>query len=415
MKQTTILKTVLGALVFAFALTGCKGTNEQKLTSLTVKPAAITLTPGESTRLAIITEPADVKVSVNWASSDTNVVVVDGSGVVTAIEVGTANVTASTADGEFKGVCAVTVKEYFETLAFTGAFVYDFDTIEGNVFDTLSNPESWGEGVVYYAKKVACNMMIFSEGFYINDEGHFAGADKGAILEFEAPMYWAPAWANGGSGTIFCLGDWIITNDTVKYPEGTTTVGKPFEIDEENFTDNINAYVQHRYVEDDATQASKDLQTAATYVTGAQLRTYEYHSTEEGYPSDGYFSAYIPDLLFGEGALELGDNYVASGRMCSVDAYQLTAKELKYEVDEANNDIYLYGAHFRETETSIDLVDNKVYYGQEYNYSRGTKSSAPSRFGRKSEFRPIPVREFTPAQKALIREQLNRKNVMVNK
>ena len=410
MKQTTILKTMLGALVFAFALTGC-GPQVQKLTSLTVKPTAITLTPGESTRLAIITEPADVKVSVTWASSDTNVVVVDGSGVITAIEVGTANVTAATEDGEFKGVCAVTVKEYYETLAFTGAFVYDYDTTYSDVLDTLSS-EKWEKD--YYAKKVLCNMMIFSEGFYINDEGYFAGADKGAILEFEAPMYWAPAWANGGSGTLFCLGDWIISNDTTVYPVGATTVGHPFAIDEENYTNGINAFAQHYYVEGDDSQISQDLQAAASYITGAQLRTYEYHSTEEGYPSDGYFSAYIPNLLFGEGALELGDNYVASGYMCSVDAYVLTAKELKYEVDEANNDIYLYGAHFRETETSIDLIDNIVYYGQEYAYSRGV-NAAPSRYGRQSTFQPMTVREFTPAQKARIREQLDRKNVMVNK
>jgi hypothetical protein len=232
-------------------------------------------------------------------------------------------------------------------------------------------------------------------------------------------MYWAPAWANGGSGTIFCLGDWVISNDTTKYPVGKTTVGRPFAIDEENFTNNINAYVQHYFIEGDASQASQDLQAAATYVTGAQMRTYEYHSTEEGYPSDGYFSAYIPDLLFGEGALELGNNYTASGYMCSVDAYVLTAKELKYEVDEVNNNIYLYGTHFQENGTSeedysIDLVDNKVYYGNEYSYSRGV-NAAPSRYGRQSTFQPIPMREFTPAQKARIREQLDRKNVMVNK
>ena len=409
MKQTTILKTMLGALVLAFALTGC-GPEVKKLTSLTVKPAAIVLSPGESTRLAYIVEPEGVKVNLTWASSDTSVVVVDASGIVTAIDLGTANVTATTEDGEFKGVCAVTVKEYFETIAFTGAFVYDFDTLYSDVLDTLTS-ENWGDEV-YYAKKVLCSMMVFTEGFYINDEGYFAGSDKGAILEFDAPMYWAPGWANGGSGTIFCLGDWVISSDYEKYPEGKVTVGRPFAIDEENFTNNIDAYVQHYFVEGDATQAGKDLQAAAAFVTGAQLRTYEYHSTEEGYPSDGYFSAYIPDLLFGEGAIELGNNYTASGYMCSVDKYVLTGKELKYEYDSINYEVYLYGTHFKETENSIDLLENKVYYGIEYNYSRGVQS-APSKNARKAELRPMPYRELTPVQKARIREQLDRKNVMV--
>jgi hypothetical protein len=407
MKTKSVFYTMLALVVVAFTLTGCPGNNKTKITGFSIKPTELTLTPGGSTRIATITEPDGVEVEVVWESSDTTIVTVSENGTVTALQTGSANITATC--GEFKGVCAVTVKEYYETLSFTGAFVYDYDTTYTDKLDTLRS-ESWGDKY-YVAKKVLCNVMIFSEGFYINEEGKFAGADKGAILEFEAPFYWAPAWANGGSGTMFVLGEWDIDSSA---PDSTTTVGRPCKINELEYTKGINNFVQDYYVMGDESKAGPDLKYAADFISGAQLRVYEFHSTEEGYPSDGYFHAHIPDLCFGEGGLMFEDDYQASKYMLSVSAYKLQAKDLLY--GEVNEEYYVYGARFKETESSIDLLDNKVYYDQSYSYEFGLENAgAPKRVAAKRELRPMPMIELTAEQKARIREQVNCPSVLVKK
>ena len=51
--------------------------------------------------------------NVTWESSDPSVATVDQNGLVTAVGVGSANITVTTEDGEFYDDCSVTVVEYF--------------------------------------------------------------------------------------------------------------------------------------------------------------------------------------------------------------------------------------------------------------------------------------------------------------
>ena len=416
MKKSIIFSLTAIALV-AFTFTSCKddkkdpsgggGGSETKITSLTVKPSTLVLTVGESTRLAILTQPEGANVAVEWSSSNADVATVSTNGTVTAVDYGKATITAK--HGDLSSSCEVTVMSEYETLNFTGAFVYDYDTTYSDKLDTLRS-ESWGDQY-YVAKKVLCNLMVFSEGFYYGDEG-LTGASKGAILEFEAPFYWAPKWANGGSGTIFVLGDWAISNE---YPDSTDHVGRPASFDEVNFTNSINAFIQDYYIAEDKTKASMDLQLAATYVKGAKLTMFEYHTKEEGYPDDGYFSSYIPDLYFGEGWLELGNDYKASELMCSVDAYQLQAKELKWDSDTTTFEFYKYGTHFQETEEAINLLDNTVHFGESYTYEYNVPAKVAARKGAKQP-RYIEMQVLSEDQKARLQEQLNRaKSIKVRK
>ncbi|MBD5241771.1 MAG: Ig domain-containing protein [Barnesiella sp.] len=72
--------------------------------------ADVELTEGESTTLkAIITPENATDKSVKWSSSDETVASVDASGLVTAIKVGTATITATTSNG-LTASCTVTVK-----------------------------------------------------------------------------------------------------------------------------------------------------------------------------------------------------------------------------------------------------------------------------------------------------------------
>ena len=412
MKKSIIFSLI--AMVFvAFAVTGCNpkdkpGDVTNTITGLTVKPTQLVLSVGESTRLAALTEPAGANIAISWTSSNADVATVSTNGTVTAVALGKATITAKA--GDFTATCEVSVKSEYETINFTGAFVYDYDDTYSDKIDTLRS-ESWGDKY-YVVKKVLCNVMIFSEGFYYNEEGYLSGADKGAILEFQAPFYWAPKELQpDGQGTIFVLGEWEISND---YPDSTTTVGRPFSIEENNFTSAINDFIQDYYIEEDATKASQDLQKAASYVSGATLTMFEYHTTEEGYPADSYFSSYIPDLYFGEGILEFGDNYTASKYMLSVDAYDLQAKELYFGSDTTTYEFYQYGTHFQETETEILLKDTTVHFGQEYTYKYAPTKKIARKGEKEVRFIEIPV--LTPEQRAVMGAQIERaKTIKVKK
>ena len=398
MKKSIIFSLTAIALI-AFSFTSCKKNDVAgDVTSITVKPSSLVLALGESTRLAVVTEPEGANAAITWTSSNTDIATVSNNGTVTAVDLGEAVITAKY--GELTSTCNVTVKTMYEVISFTGAFVYDYDSTYSDKLDTLRS-ESWGSQY-YVAKKVLCNVMVFTEGFYYSESG-LSGADKGAILEFQAPFYWAPAWANGGSGTIFVLGDWVISNE---YPDSTTTVGRPASIEENVFTAAINDFMQDYYIFEDETKAVQDLKNAANATHGATLTTFEYHTTEEGYGSDGYYSAYIPELYFGEGWLEFGDSYKASKYMCSVDAYQLQAKELKFETDTTTYEFYSYGTHFQETQDAINLLDTTVHYGESYIY----EYNVPAKAVRKANKQPriIEMQVLTPEQRASLKEELDR-------
>jgi len=408
-------KQLLFAVVALSAalLVGCKDPNKPSgetttITGLTVKPSQLVLAVGESTRLAALTEPEGANTAIAWTSSNTDVATVSTNGTVTAVDLGNATITAKA--GDITATCEVTVKSEYETINFTGAFVYDYDTTYSDKLDTLRS-ESWGSQY-FVAKKVLCNVMVFSEGFYVNEEGDFSGADKGAILEFEAPFYWAPKWANNGTGTIFVLGDWAISTE---YPDSTTTVGKPYSIEEKNYTSAINDFIQD-YIAEDGAKAKQDLEKAATFIHGARLSIYEYHTTEEGYKGDGYSYSYIPDLYFGEGILEFGDNYTASKYMCSVDAYDLQAKELYFGSDTTTYEFYSYGAHFKETETEIVLMDTTVHFGKEYKYQYNVSSKNNIARKGEKEVRFIELPVLTPELREAVKAQLERgKTIKVKK
>ena len=106
-------------------------TNGQKATvtaTLTVDPVPVTgvtldkntlaLFTGDSAALAATVAPADAtNKTVNWASSNPAIATVDDNGNVKAVAAGTANITATTADGNKTAVCAVTVTGRTYTLS----------------------------------------------------------------------------------------------------------------------------------------------------------------------------------------------------------------------------------------------------------------------------------------------------------
>lgn len=79
----------------------------EKVKSLRVKPSSLSMEAGETAELTMTVDPKTV--AVFWSSSDETVAKVDGSGKVTALSAGTAEITARSYDGVTDS-CAVRVK-----------------------------------------------------------------------------------------------------------------------------------------------------------------------------------------------------------------------------------------------------------------------------------------------------------------
>jgi uncharacterized protein YjdB len=81
------------------------------VTGITVNPSTLTIIKGNSQTLTATVTPNDAtNKSLSWSSSNENIAVVDQSGKVTAVSVGTATITVTTKDGGFTATTSVTVK-----------------------------------------------------------------------------------------------------------------------------------------------------------------------------------------------------------------------------------------------------------------------------------------------------------------
>jgi transglutaminase/protease-like cytokinesis protein 3 len=100
--------TTAMAALLAAAATSCKP--EVKVTGIQLNKSELTLMVGDTETLAAIVLPADAAdKSVNWHSSDNLVARVNNNGKITAQNVGTALITATTKDGGKTARCTVTV------------------------------------------------------------------------------------------------------------------------------------------------------------------------------------------------------------------------------------------------------------------------------------------------------------------
>lgn len=96
----------------AMASSGVSASCEVRVKSaeIVIKPALLALKPGASQALKAALEPAGIIAEISWSSSDESVATVDGNGKVTAVALGTADVTAQTESG-ITAVCRVSVVE----------------------------------------------------------------------------------------------------------------------------------------------------------------------------------------------------------------------------------------------------------------------------------------------------------------
>ncbi len=86
------------------------GSTTTSVESVAVTPETTTIEEGKTVSLtASITPKSATNKKVTWSSSDTDVVTVSDTGVVTAVKAGTSTITVTTDDGGFTATCEVTV------------------------------------------------------------------------------------------------------------------------------------------------------------------------------------------------------------------------------------------------------------------------------------------------------------------
>lgn len=108
---TITVTTVDGSFTDTCAVTVAAGTIA--VTGVTVSPESDTIslasTPAQITLTATVAPADATNKNVTWSSSDNDIATVDSDGVVTAVAIGNATITATTEDGSFTDTCAVTV------------------------------------------------------------------------------------------------------------------------------------------------------------------------------------------------------------------------------------------------------------------------------------------------------------------
>lgn len=382
----------------AVAMVGCKpgGGEGDDVTSVTIKPAEITLSEGDSYRLTATVLPEGTTKEKVWASSDTIICTVDAKGNIVANTVGSCNITCTV--GDKTGVCKVTVKGYEENLVFTMGILWDFD-------DPAKDAE-WREievrGEKYVVTKVNALFYLFSEGLFINNSGRFDGADEGAILEIEAPMFYADSAHNKGQSTVFSLGEYLIDADSAAM--GYTQCAYPGKIaDEANYIKNVVGGWSN------ALGGGKDYvpmwETAADEIKNARLTELEYNA-EAG----GYVNNYVPEGYPVSGVWYFTGRsttytYMYAMEYCFINGFVL------------NNDFenYLNGVKvkFNADTTACEAVDNEIH-GRYMDWEFGEIAEAPAR--KHAPVQMVAIKRQFPEVAAQIKEQLDTKNLRkVNK
>ena len=82
------------------------------VTGVTLNKTSLTLVEGNKSTLTATVKPSNAtNKGVTWASSNTSVVTVDSKGNIKAVKPGTATITVTTKDGNYKATCTITVTE----------------------------------------------------------------------------------------------------------------------------------------------------------------------------------------------------------------------------------------------------------------------------------------------------------------
>ncbi|MBN1187926.1 MAG: Ig-like domain-containing protein [Bacteroidales bacterium] len=153
------------------------------VTGITLNQNSVTLNINEKTQLSVIISPFNATNQiVTWSSSDNSVVTVDETGLVTAISVGSAVITAATQDRDFIDTANITVisstsiqittsdkKIYIYPIPFSNQLNIQYETESDESVDIMLF-DATGK-MVFYKKSLGVNQQLdltdLDEGIYM--------------------------------------------------------------------------------------------------------------------------------------------------------------------------------------------------------------------------------------------------------
>jgi uncharacterized protein YjdB len=150
MRQIKLVHLILTLLLVSVGFTSC-GSDDVSVSGISLNKTSLTLLKGKTDSLVVTFTPDDASNKVvTWSSSDDNIVKVTQSGKITAVAAGTATITATSVDGQFKVNCVVTVKVNVSGLILSSSSL----TLERGTTQTLScqiEPEDATEKTIVWS------------------------------------------------------------------------------------------------------------------------------------------------------------------------------------------------------------------------------------------------------------------------
>jgi len=158
------------------------------VTGVTVSPASLPITVGNSGQLTASLLPANASIqTVTWSSSDTTIATISNTGLVIANAIGTASISVVTTEGSYIAKCIVTVtanpklalvKKTLTTPTIDGDINETFWTLDKTIAKTASgipnNSETfgmlWDDTYLYVAIKVLDASIITSNASNYNND-----------------------------------------------------------------------------------------------------------------------------------------------------------------------------------------------------------------------------------------------------
>lgn len=384
-------------------LNACKPPETDEPGKFELNPKSVVLAQGDKYRINATYGGRTVTDGVLWKTSDSTVVTVDGNGSIIADEynVGKATITATYKDSV--AYCEVEVKPFLLTTTFTNCCLLDVDTAG---CDSVYEIEA-GSGGTYRCYRANATMGIFSDGFYINDEGYLDGVEQGVLVEVSAPMYYATKGLNPGQsgGIVFSLGTWGVGQEW--WDADYDMAGQPGYIESEADYTNIIKTLFEAILEDDNTAASNSMKAAGALCKGTNLNIYTYSydaETQQG----GYSYSYISDAFVTRAIFQVLADEGASGNMNKLDSVSINAKQL-------SQDTYWglgVDLEIDEQAGTVKLLSDKVLWEKEelvFEYI-SDKAAAPAR---KANLGKTPVKanilsEKNPAAYSRIKEDMKK-------
>ena len=393
----------------AVCITGCKPgstnpdgpVNPSGDTKVVVNPHEAVLTAEEPTiRLAATLEPADATATIEWSSSDTLVAKVNNRGIVEAVDYGECYIYASV--GSAKDSCHIIVKSYLESLVFSSAYLAfkeDTCTFDENgkaIIDTMYNDDKTIYGIAY---RMPVSFILFSDGFYLNENYEFDGTAKGTIIEVPTYIHYASEYLcsllGEEGGILYVLGGYKIGTEKNLY---TSAAGS---INEAEYMKQMKSFVEAFNAQDES--YPNYLKAAGETLTTPTLSIREYDA--EG---GGYYGSYIDAALCTKGEFFVrGRDFAASSKMYSLDYSSITYKAL-------SQDRYfgLYSGLNLDANDADEaiFVDEQVHFDDPVTLVYGTKPTQEAPSIQKIR---INSKDINPAVIKKIRQQIKDKDIRV--